>query len=202
MSELDLKLSGRQLIAGQSQADGATRFVARDASTGDSLEPQFTEATAGEVDACLQAADQSVAALRAASPQQIADLLRRIAAGLEQAGDVLLQRAHQETGLPLARLTGERARTVGQARMFADLVEEGSWVQARIDHGDSERTPLPKPDVRTMLCGVGPVAVFGASNFPLAISVAGTDTVSALGARCPVVVKAHPGHPGTCELVG
>jgi NADP-dependent aldehyde dehydrogenase len=99
-------------------------------------------------------------------------------------------------------LTGERGRTVGQLKLFAQLLREGSWVNARIDIADAERKPLPKPDVRSMEKAIGPVGVFGASNFPLAFSVAGGDTVSALAAGCPVVFKAHPAHPGTCELVG
>jgi NADP-dependent aldehyde dehydrogenase len=101
----------------------------------------------------------------------------------------------------MARLTGERGRAVGQARLFAELIREGSWVDARIDTAIPDRQPLPKPDVRRMLMPIGPVIVFGASNFPLAISVVGTDTVAALGAGCPVVVKGHPGHPGVCELL-
>ena len=100
----------------------------------------------------------------------------------------------------MGRLKGERGRTCNQTRIFADMARKDLWRQPRIDKGDPQRVP-PKPDVRTMLFGVGPVVVFGASNFPIAISVAGTDTVSALAARCPVVVKAHPAHPGTCEII-
>ena len=110
--------------------------------------------------------------------------------------------AHAETALPVAeRLAGERGRTVKQLRLFAELVREGSWVDARIDRAIPDRQPLPKPDIRRMLIPLGPVAVFGASNFPLAFSVAGGDTASALAAGCPVIVKAHPAHPGTSELV-
>src|SRR5690606_16843021 len=104
--------------------------------------------------------------------------------------------------LPEARLVGERGRTVGQLRLFAQVVREGSWINARIDHADADRKPLPKPDVRSMLKPLGAVGVFGASNFPLAFSVAGGDTASALAAGCTVVAKAHPAHPGTCALVG
>src|SRR5690606_13231410 len=110
-------------------------------------------------------------------------------------------RCMQETGLPEARLKGERGRTVTQLNMFAAYVREGSWVEARIDKADPNRTP-PKPDIRSMQKPLGPVGVFGASNFPLAFSVAGGDTTSALAAGCPVVFKAHPAHPGTCEMVG
>jgi NADP-dependent aldehyde dehydrogenase len=128
-------------------------------------------------------------------------LLRAIADGLDAARDALVDRAHLETALPRPRLIGETARTSGQLRLFAALVEEGSWVDARLDTPDPSRTP-PKPDLRSMLRPIGPVAVFGASNFPLAFSVAGGDTASALAAGNPVVVKAHPAHPGTSELVG
>ena len=161
---------------------------------------QFPEASKTEIDEALVAADGAYDALQTASSETIASLLEAIADGLESIGDVLLDRAHAETALPLARLTGERGRTCNQTRIFADMARKDLWRQPRIDQGDSQRKP-PKPDVRTMLFGVGPVVVFGASNFPLAISVAGTDTITALAARCPVVVKAHPAHPGTCEII-
>src|SRR5262249_38695777 len=111
----------------------------------------------------------------------------------------LIALAQSETGLPRPRLTNERLRMVNGVRLFAKMARDGSWIGARIDHGDPQRQPLPKPDVRAMLRPIGPVVVFGASNFPFAISVAGNDTVSALAARCPVLVKAHPAHPGTSE---
>ena len=114
----------------------------------------------------------------------------------------MIERAEQETALPKARLQGETARTCGQLRLFAQVAEEGSWVMARVDRPDAERKPAPKPDLRSMLRPLGPVVVFGASNFPLAFSVAGGDTASALAAGCPVIVKAHSAHPGTSELVG
>jgi len=117
-------------------------------------------------------------------------------------GDALIERASLETSLPNTRFLGERARTCGQLRMFADLLDEGSWVDARIDHAIPHRQPVPKPDVRSMLRPIGPVAVFCASNFPLAYSVAGGDTASALAAGCPVIVNAHIAHPGTAEFVG
>ena len=115
-------------------------------------------------------------------------------------GDDLLERCNKETGLPLARLTGERGRTVNQLKLFAELLKEGSWVEARIETAIPDRQPLPKPDIRSMYKALGPVGVFGASNFPLAFSVAGGDTASALAAGCTVIFKAHPAHPGTCEL--
>ena len=171
-----MPITAQQFIAGARATAGSATFAARNASTGEPLEPDFVEATPEEVDASLKAADEAFDALQLATNEQIAGLLESIADGLESAGDELFERAHAETALPMARLTGELARTVGQTRMFARMVREGAWVQARIDHGDATREPLPKPDVRTMLKAVGPVVVFGASNFPLAISVAGTDT--------------------------
>ena len=131
-----------------------------------------------------------------------AKFLRTIAAKIESAADGLIERAELETALPKTRLQAETTRTCGQLRMFAEVVEEGSWVMARIDRADPHREPSPKPDLRSMLHPLGPVVVFGASNFPLAFSVAGGDTASALAAGNPVIVKGHPAHPGTSELVG
>ena len=128
--------------------------------------------------------------------------LETIAEQILALGDGLIERAMRESGLPRARLEGERGRTVGQLRLFASVVREGSWLQARIDPALPQRTPLPRADLRQRHIALGPVAVFGASNFPLAFSVAGGDTASALAAGCPVVVKAHSAHPGTSELVG
>jgi NADP-dependent aldehyde dehydrogenase len=127
-------------------------------------------------------------------------LLRRIAGEIMILDDRLIERCHLETALSEERLVSERARTVTQLRLFADLVEEGLWADARIDTAIPDRTPLPRPDVRRMLIPIGPVAVFCAGNFPLAFSVAGGDTASALAAGCPVIVKAHSSHPGTAEL--
>src|SRR5581483_9299295 len=126
------------------------------------------------------------------SGKQKGEMLRAIAARLESNGEAIVETANRETSLGLPRLKGELARTCNQIRMFAALVEEGSWVDARIDRG--------KVDVRSMRRPIGPVAVFGASNFPLAFSVPGGDTASALAAGCPVVVKAHPSHPATSQL--
>jgi NADP-dependent aldehyde dehydrogenase len=165
------------------------------------VQTEVEEASAAHVDAALEAAERAAHEYRRTSPAQRAAFLDRIAEEIERVGD-LLDVAHAETALPPARLAGERARTTGQLRLFADLVREGSWVEARIDRALPDRTPLPKPDVRRMLIPIGPVAVFGASNFPLAFSVAGGDTASALAAGCPVVVKAHPAHPATSELAG
>ena len=177
-------------------------FQAINPATGENLPDVFTEATAADVaDACEQAADASQT-YRQLPGTTKADLLDRIATEIEALGDELLQRAHLETALPLARLTGERGRTCGQLRLFATYLRDGSWVDARIDRALPDRLPAPRPSLRQMLRPLGPVAVFGASNFPLAFSVAGGDTASALAAGCPVVVKAHPAHPGTSALVG
>src|ERR687896_2108244 len=123
------------------------------------------------------------------------------AARLRAAGDEVVATAQAETGLPEARLRGELERTAGQLEAFAALVEAGDYVEAVIDTPDPDAKPIPRPDVRRMLVPIGPVAVFGASNFPLAFSTAGGDTASALASGCPVVVKGHPSHPGTGELV-
>ncbi len=194
-------LHGGHWWAGRAQAGRGAAFRAVAAATGAALGPDYRDATADEVDRAGAAVAAAATEFAACPPRQRADLLRRIADQLLAAGDELLARAHAETALPTTRLVGERARTVLQLRLFADLVEEGSWVDARIDRAEPQRTPLPAPDLRAMLLPLGPVAVFGASNFPFAYSVAGGDTASALAAGCPVLVKAHPAHPGTSELV-
>ena len=140
----------------------------------------------------VERAAAAATSFRNSSGNDRGTLLRKIAENLEAIGSDIVNTAHAESALPLPRLNGELARTCNQLRMFAALVEEGSWVDARIDHR--------KPDIRSMLRAIGPVAVFGASNFPLAFSVAGGDTASALAAGCPVVVKAHPAHPKTSQL--
>jgi len=171
-------------------------------ATGLLLEPAFPEATTPDVDRAVQAAEAAFAPYAALEPAQRAAFLRAIGDEIVALGKALLERAQSETGLPLPRLTGERGRTVNQLRLFADLLDEGFWVEARIDRALPDQKPAPRPDLRRMLVPLGPVAVFGASNFPLAFSVAGGDTASALAAGCPVVVKAHPAHPGTSDLVG
>ncbi len=159
-----------------------------------------SEASTADIDAALVAADRAFEVYRALPAERRAALLEQIAVELEALGDELLAVAHAETALPVAeRLAGERARTVKQLRLFASMARDGSWVDARIDRANPDLKP-PRPDIRRMLIPIGPVAVFSASNFPLAFSVAGTDTASALAAGCPVVVKAHPAHPATSEL--
>ena len=197
-----ISLHGHHLIGGQPQSDpSSASFQAQNAASGEVLEPVFHEATAAEIDQALTLAEQAHEPYRMLSADTRAGFLEVIADQVEALGDELLERAQAETALPMPRLTGERARATGQARQFAAMIREGSWVDARIDRAQPERAPLPKPDVRSLMIPVGPVVVFGASNFPFAISVIGADTVGALGAGCPVVVKAHPAHPGTCEMV-
>jgi len=175
-------------------------FHARHAATGEVLPGEYHDASAVEIDRICAAAGAAAPAFAVLAPEKRAALLEAIADGLGAASEPLLARAHLETGLPMPRLQGECARTQTQLRQMAALAHEGSWVDARIDTAQPDRKPAPRPDIRRLLRGVGPVAVFGASNFPLAYSVAGGDTASALAAGCPVVVKAHPAHPGTSDL--
>jgi NADP-dependent aldehyde dehydrogenase len=197
-----MTLHGQSLIAGKLGVTGGKTFRAENPATGEALSPDFHEAPLSEVDAALAAAADAFADYRRRSGSERATFLETIASEIEKLGDALLQRAQAETGLPLARLAGERARTCGQLRLFAQVAREGSWVDARIDPALPDRQPLSRPDLRRMLIPLGPVVVFGSSNFPLAFSVAGGDTASALAAGCTVAVKAHRGHPGTSELVG
>jgi NADP-dependent aldehyde dehydrogenase len=197
-----MQLHGKSLIGGEPLADGNKTFQGFNPKEGASLEPSFYEATPEEVNRALQLAQDAAMQLRHSSSEEVAELLSGIREEIAALGDKLIDRAAQETALDPARLKGERDRTLNQIALFAGVVREGSWVDARIDTALPERKPLPRPDIRRMLQPIGPVAVFGASNFPLAFSIAGGDTVSALAARNPVVVKAHPAHPGTSELVG
>jgi NADP-dependent aldehyde dehydrogenase len=192
---------GVSIIAGRAATPGGATFHAWNPAEGTALDPRFHAATLADLDRAVAAAVDAAPAFASTSGALRGQLLRTIADGLDAAVDALVERAHLETALPRPRLIGETARTSGQLRLFAALVEEGSWVDARLDTPDAARTP-PKPDLRSMLRPMGPVAVFGASNFPLAFSVAGGDTASALAAGNPVIVKAHPAHPGTSELVG
>ena len=161
----------------------------------------FKDLSVKEIDAVLIQAQEAFAQYKMVNGADKAEFLEAIAAGIESVGDELVKTGMQETNLPEARLVGERGRTCNQLRQFAALLKEGSWVEARIDTANPDRTPLPKPDLRKMLVPIGPVVVFGASNFPFAYSTAGVDTASALAAGCPVVLKAHPAHPATSELV-
>src|ERR1700722_10669740 len=183
------------------EADNAA-FQAFAPATGQKIEPSFHSATAEEVDLAVRLAAEASAEFGRLSSAKKAEFLETIASRIEAQTESLVTRAHQESALSIARLQSETGRTCAQLRMFAKVVREGSWVTARIDHSDPQRKPVPKPDVRSMLRPLGPVVVFGASNFPFAFSVAGGDTASAFAAGNPVIVKAHPAHPGTSELVG
>lgn len=195
-------LQGTSIIGSTRGSKSGTAFYGINPATGEQLQPAFFSATPDDIDQATRLAEDAFASYSRLSNSRRASFLRSIADALQKISGEIIERAHQETALPVARLEGELARTANQLRLFAEVVEEGSWVNARIDTADPERKPLPKPDIRSMLQPLGPVAVFGASNFPLAFSVAGGDTASALAAGCSVVVKAHPAHPGTSELVG
>lgn len=161
----------------------------------------FIDATPQQIDQALKEAQVAFLSYKNFNGAKKAAFLRSAAEEIEALGQELVNKAMEETALPEARIIGERARTTGHLRMFAGLVEEGSWVEARIDTALPDRAPVPKPDIRKYNVALGPVVVFGAANFPLAYSTAGGDTASALAAGCPVIVKAHPAHPGTSELV-
>ena len=197
-----MPIDGRLLIGGQGVRGEGDAIFARDPAAGIRLETPFHGASAAQIEEACALADAAFDPFRAAPLDVRAALLDRIADNIEAIGDELIERAMHETGLPAARLTGERGRTAGQLRLFGEVVRAGLWLDARIDPSLPERQPAPRPDLRLRNIGLGPVAVFGASNFPLAFSVAGGDTASALSAGCPVVVKAHSAHLGTSELVG
>lgn len=196
------ELTGKMLIGAEAVFGGEGTIQAVDPSTGATLAPAFGMASSVELERACALAAEAFDIYRETGLEQRAAFLETIAEEILAIGDALIERATAETGLPRARLEGERGRTVGQLRLFAAVVREGSWLEARIDPALPERTPLPRADLRQRHIALGPVAVFGASNFPLAFSVAGGDTASALAAGCPVVVKAHNAHPGTSELVG
>ncbi len=196
------KLAGRSLIGFREGNGSGEPLYASDPTTGQHLQPGFIAATSEEVDLAVRLASKAFDAYGRTSGQDRGKLLRAIATKIESIAAEIIARAGQETALPQARLQGETARTCAQLRLFAQVAEEGSWVAARIDHADPDRKPAPRPDIRSMLRPLGPVVVFGASNFPLAFSVAGGDTASALAGGNPVIVKAHAAHPGTSELVG
>lgn len=195
-------LQGRSLIAGEEVAGTGREVRAVDPSTGTDLEPGYSLIDEKQLARATAAAAEAAPVLASLDPQQHGELLDRIAEEIEKIGDDVVARAMQETGLPEARLRGELGRTTGQLRLFATVVRTGDHHGVRMETALPDREPLPRPDLRVRKIPVGPVAVFGASNFPLAFSTAGGDTASALAAGCPVVVKAHNAHPGTGELVG
>lgn len=196
------QITGDMLIGGSLVRGEAGLLKAFDPSLGVALEPDFGGGSEADIDRACHLAKVAFDTFRAVLPEVRAAFLEKIAENIMELGNTLITRAHQETALPIARLEGERGRTVGQLRLFASLIREGRFLDVTIDSALPDRQPLPRPDLRLQMIPLGPVAVFGASNFPLAFSVAGGDTASALAAGCPVIVKAHSGHLGTSELVG
>jgi NADP-dependent aldehyde dehydrogenase len=195
------RILGHNYIGGQRSAAGQHKLQSVDASTGEALPYDFSQATPEEVDAAAKTAAAAYPAYRSLSAERRAQFLDAVADELDALGDDFVALVCRETALPAARIQGERGRTSGQMRLFAKVLRRGDFYGARIDQALPERQPLPRPDLRQYRIGLGPVAVFGASNFPLAFSTAGGDTASALAAGCPVVFKAHSGHMATAEQV-
>ncbi len=197
-----MAINGTMLIGQQAVSGQQAEIHAVNPATGERLEPTYMGGSKAEVEKACALAEAAFDTYRETSLEDRATFLEAIAAEIEAIGDDLIERAMAETGLPRARLEGERGRTCGQLRLFASVVRAGEWLDVRVDPALPEREPMPRADLRQRHIALGPVAVFGASNFPLAFSVAGGDTASALAAGCPVVVKGHSAHPGTSELVG
>ena len=198
---MNTNINGDMLIGQSALHGGAASFYAINPATGLDIEPAFGTGTTADAAQACTLAGQAFDSYRETTLEQRARFLEQIAQNILDIGPALIERAMQESGLPQARLEGERGRTVGQLRLFAKVVRDGHFLATALDSALPERSP-PRPDLRLRKIGLGPVAVFGASNFPLAFSVAGGDTASALAAGCPVVVKAHGAHPGTSELMG
>lgn len=193
-------LTGEHFI-GRARVRTGRHFSAFNPAIGKALDPEFSAAGPGEVDRACALAAEAFPVFGTSDRERRAAFLEGVAKNILACGDTLIERANAETGLPVARLTGERGRTVNQLNLFAREVRDGGWLGVRIDPALPDRAPLPRPDLRLYKAPLGPVAVFGASNFPLAFSVAGGDTAAAFAAGCPVIVKGHPAHPGTSELV-
>jgi NADP-dependent aldehyde dehydrogenase len=197
-----MELTGKQMIGFSNSQLGSREFHGLNASTGEVVGPKFYEATIDEVDAALKLAKSAFPKYRKISDLDRAQFLLAIIDEINAIGDDLIKTACAESGLPEARITGERGRTTGQIKAFADFISNAHWRKEIHDPAHPDRQPLPKPDLFQKQIPLGPSVIFGASNFPLAFSVAGGDTMSALAAGCPVVFKAHPAHPNTCELMG
>lgn len=195
-----MSISGELFIGSERRATRRT-FYAYDPVSARPLAPEFSAAGEAEIDAACALAWSAFDAYRELPAERRAVFLEAIAQHILAQGEALLRRANEETALPLARLEGERTRTVSQLRLFAAELRAGEWLGLRLDPALPQRQPAPRPDLRQRKIPCGPVAVFGASNFPLAFSVAGGDTAAALAAGCPIVVKGHPAHPGTSEWV-
>jgi alpha-ketoglutaric semialdehyde dehydrogenase len=194
-----IEITGQSSIAGQWVTPRGQTFQSFNPYTQTHMY-QFSSCGDDDIEQATLAAGDAFQVYRNLDGKTIGSFLNTIADEIEALGDQLLEVADSETALGLVRLTGERGRTCGQLRSFAELVIKGEWVQASIDTALPERAPVPKPDLRRMMKGIGPVAVFGASNFPFAFSTLGGDTASALAAGSPVIVKGHPAHPATSEL--
>jgi 2,5-dioxopentanoate dehydrogenase len=197
-----MSITGQSLIGATAVRGTQGEFHAIEARTGELLAPAFGSAGLHEMERACALAEAAFDVYRETSPEARAHFLEAIADEIVCVGEALVKRAMAETGLPRARIEGERARTAGQLRLFAGVLRNGDFIDARIDPAQPERKPLPRGDLRMRNIALGPVAVFCASYFPLAFSVAGGDTAAALAAGCPVIVKAHAAHPGTSELVG
>jgi NADP-dependent aldehyde dehydrogenase len=194
-------ITGKNYIGNRQSAEGGKVYRTFNPQLNIENETGFTEATSNEIDAAVTLASKAFETYKNISGIKKAEFLNTIAEEILALGDILIQTYCAESGLPEGRAIGERGRTIGQLKSFADALVEGSWVEATIDTAQPERQPMPKSDIRKMLIPIGPVVVFGASNFPLAFSSAGGDTASALASGCPVIVKSHPMHSGTGELV-
>jgi len=194
-------LTGQNYIAGKLSSKGSKTFYTFNPIANSQNSQLYTEASQEEINLAVDLASKAFVEYRKIDGKTKANFLRTIADEIVALGEDLVSVYCSETGLPEGRAKGERGRTVFQLQSFADLIEEGSWVDASIDTANPDREPAPKPDLRKMNIPLGPVVVFGASNFPLAYSTAGGDTAAALAAGCPVIVKSHPMHAGTGELV-
>jgi NADP-dependent aldehyde dehydrogenase len=195
-----MTIQGEMIIGRQAVRGSAGALRAYNPATHADMEPAFGAATPQQLAAACELAEQAFDAYRKLPLERRARFLETIADRIMDIGPLLIERAGQESGLPAVRLEGERGRTCNQLRLFAKVVRDGHFLEATLDSALPQRTP-PRPDLRMRKIPLGPVAVFGASNFPLAFSVAGGDTASALAAGCPVIVKAHSAHLGTSELV-
>ncbi len=194
-------IRGKNYIGNKTSAKGNKTYKTFNPELNQENETTFTEATQEEINEAVSLATNAFKKFRTVSGEEKAEFLNTIADEILALDDQLIQTYCSETGLPEGRAKGERGRTIGQLRSFANLVSEGSWVDATIDTAQPEREPMAKSDIRKMNIPLGPIVVFGASNFPLAYSTAGGDTAAALASGCPVIVKSHPMHTGTGELV-
>ena len=195
-----MTITGKNLIAGEWTGDTSVGFTAFDAFTHQAMNTKFADASEVEINTAINRANQAFISYSEVSAEQRAHFLRTIGDKINALGDELITTACAETGLPAIRIQGERSRTVAQLGLFANLLEKNEYSPI-IEFADPDRKPLPKPDTRLGYLPLGVVAVFAASNFPLAFSTAGGDTASALAAGCPVIMKAHAAHPATAELV-